>query len=162
MFCPNCGKPDQAKNSYCRACGQFLPDLNSMARPGFGGHTPQDNARSISFLSLIAGIISVFAGIWMYVTRFNAPVVLYIAAAVLICNALWHFSNMYIARKLSTRIDPQRSSATDASNISGEASDNVPTLDYVPPVNALPAAETNKFITPDSVTEPTTKKLKVK
>ena len=26
MFCPKCGKSDQAADSYCRSCGDFLID----------------------------------------------------------------------------------------------------------------------------------------
>ena len=83
MFCPSCGKPDQSENSYCRQCGEFL----SKGGPGFGGVTPRDNINSISILSGIGAAVSVMIALWMYKTRFSVPIVLYLGAAVLLCNA---------------------------------------------------------------------------
>lgn len=110
MFCPNCGKADQKENTYCRSCGEFLPDLNKNALMRFGGVTPQQNANIISFLSLFASIVSLLAGLWMYATNFNVPIVLYLGAALLICNAIWHVSNFYTIRKLSKRLNPTEKS----------------------------------------------------
>lgn len=104
MFCPNCGKSDQTENSYCRQCGEFLVGSKSLGALSFGGITPRQNVNSITVLSLIAAIFSLFAAGWMYLTDFNIPFVLYFGATVLICNALWHFSNIYTARKLASKI----------------------------------------------------------
>lgn len=76
MFCPNCGKAEQIPNTYCRQCGEFLPDLTKNALKRFGGTTPQQSANIVSFLSLFASIVSLLAGLWMYATGFNVPVVL--------------------------------------------------------------------------------------
>src|SRR5215208_6070116 len=29
MFCPKCGKGEQAPDSYCRSCGEFLTDFSA-------------------------------------------------------------------------------------------------------------------------------------
>jgi len=104
MFCPNCGKPDQEENTYCRQCGEFLVGTKSLGAFSFGGVTPRQNVNAISLLSLIAALLSLLAALWMYITKFNFSVALYIGAAVLLCNAFWHLANIYTARKLASRI----------------------------------------------------------
>lgn len=104
MFCPNCGKSDQEENSYCRQCGEFLVSTKRLGAFNFGGVTPRQNVNAISLLSLIAALMSLFAAIWMYLTNFNLPVALFFGAAILLCNAFWHLSNIYTARKLASRI----------------------------------------------------------
>lgn len=105
MFCPNCGNADQKELSYCRDCGEFLNDPNKPSRLNFGGNSPQQNVWVINFISLFAALLSLFAGIWMYATKFNVPIVLYFAAAILICNAGWHFSNLIVGMKLRRRLN---------------------------------------------------------
>lgn len=150
MFCPKCGKADQKKNSYCRQCGEFQPDLKALSSLSFGGNTPQQNARTISILSLIAAFISLLTAIWMYVTHFNVPFILFLAAAILLCNAFWHLSNFYVVRKLAGRIDPK--------NADEQTGNALTTKEQ----QALPVADTNDLVAPDSVTENTTRKLKVR
>lgn len=101
MFCPNCGRADQAENSYCRQCGGFLAAPN---QSGFGGITPRQNVNSITVLAAIGAIVSLLSALWMYYTRFSIPIVLYLGAAVLLCNAAWHIANIFTARKLASRI----------------------------------------------------------
>ncbi|CAN5438817.1 hypothetical protein BH20ACI1_BH20ACI1_22150 [soil metagenome] len=148
MFCPNCGKGDQKENTYCRQCGEFLPDLTKNALKRFGGVTPQQNANIISSLSLFASIVSLLAGLWMYATNFNVPIVLYLGTALLICNAIWHVSNFYTIKKLSKRLNP-----TDE-NLSKYLEDKTATQKELNEPDFSDAV-------PMSVTEKTTRKLKV-
>jgi hypothetical protein len=153
MFCPNCGNADQTENSYCRKCGEFLPNLKKPLKNSFGGETPQENVRAISSLSLIASVASLLVAVWMYATNHSVPFVLHLAAAVLLCNAFWNLSNFYIVRKLAARLNLKRSESIEQPQILPEnKSDSSQIL--------LPKADTNEFITPDSVTENTTRKLK--
>jgi hypothetical protein len=101
MYCPSCGKSDQNGNSYCRQCGEFLADPK---QTGFGGITPRQNINSITILGAIGAIVSLLTALLMYYTRFSIPIVLFIAAAVLLCNTAWHIANIYTARKLASRI----------------------------------------------------------
>lgn len=148
MFCPNCGKPDQEENTYCRQCGEFLIGTKSLGAFSFGGVTPRQNVNAISLLSLIAALISLLAALWMYLTRFNLPIALFLGAAVLLCNAFWHLANIYTARKLASRI---------LQNPKGEKKAQA----------AMPLAETRELlepadmsgVIPATITENTTRQL---
>lgn len=154
MFCPKCGKSEQSPETYCRACGEFLKDPNAGAIAAFGGRTPTQNVRVINVISVIGAIASVVVGILMYLTRFNEPIILYLAAALLLCNAAWHVSNLFagmkLRRKLTQGSSPQPSQAD-------------PVLQH----DELPGAETRELLpvgdpavpVPLSVVENTTKDL---
>jgi hypothetical protein len=144
MFCPNCGKPDQSENSYCRQCGEFL----SKGGPAFGGVTPRDNINSISILSGIGAAISLVIALWMYKTRFSVPIVLYLGAAILLCNAAWHIANIYTVRKLASRIPKTRKESTDVRPAIADAATR----------ELLNPADMSDHI-PASVTENTTRHL---
>jgi hypothetical protein len=147
MFCPNCGKPDQEENTYCRQCGEFLVGTKRLGAFNFGGVTPRQNINAISLLSLIAALISLFAAWWMYMTRFEFPLALFFGAAILLCNAFWHAANIYTSRKLASRI---------LQNPKGEKGRT-----------AMPPAETRELlepadmssVIPATVTENTTRQL---
>ncbi len=52
MFCPKCGTADQIENSYCRNCGEFLPDLTKNKIVSFGGDTPEEQIKPNNNLNL--------------------------------------------------------------------------------------------------------------
>ncbi len=147
MFCPNCGKSDQIEDTYCRGCGEYLSDLNKNALMRFGGITPRENAKVISFMSFFAAIISLLGGLWMYFTDFSVPIILYLGAALLICNAVWHISNFYAISKLSKRINPVEKESSEQLKNKTDSSNQLPEADFS---NNIPV----------SVTEHTTKNLK--
>ena len=149
MFCPKCGKPNQAENTYCRQCGEFMPDLKKDALMRFGGVTPQQNARTISLMSLFASIISLIAGFLMYATNFDIPIILYLGAALLICNAVWHASNFYTVNKLFKRLNP----------VEKETSNHLENKTLSP--KELDEADFSDVV-PISVTENTTRQLNEK
>jgi hypothetical protein len=144
MFCPKCGTPDQTENSYCRQCGEFL----SKGGSAFGGVTPRDNINSISILSGVGAAVSLVIALWMYTTRFSVPMVLYLGAAILICNAAWHIANIYTVRKLASRIPKTRK----------ETAATQPAIDAAATRELLNPADMSDHI-PASVTENTTKHL---
>ena len=109
MFCPSCGKPEQSPETYCRACGQYLKDPEAGAIAAFGGRTPSQNVTAINVVSVIGAIASVVIGVLMYLTRFSEPIILYLAAALLLCNAVWHVSNLVAGVKLRRRLTPRLS-----------------------------------------------------
>lgn len=148
MFCPNCGKPDQEENSYCRQCGEFLVSTKRLGGFNFGGVTPQQNVRAITLLSLVAALLSLLAALWMYLTKFNFPLALFFGAAILVSNAIWHLSNIYTARKLAERM----SGSTKTVDKTQDALVDAPTKELLNP------ADMSGHI-PAPVTENTTREL---
>ena len=104
MFCPNCGKPDQQPDGFCRACGEFLSPPQGRKTLAIGGATPHENLTSIKVISAIGALSSLSVAVWMYLTNFSFPIVLYLAASLLICNAIWHISNLVVGSKLTKRM----------------------------------------------------------
>ena len=151
MFCSNCGAAEQTPDTYCRSCGDFLEHRTTGSRLAFGGRTPQQNLTSINILSLVAAIISIHAGVWMYLTHFNVRFVLYLGAAVLLCNAIWHFSNFVVSTKLERRLKKAKGDLTaePAQVSAAETRELLPT-------------GTQPDAIPLSITESTTRDLKQK
>jgi len=55
MFCPKCGAADQTPDSYCRQCGEWLPDLSSRRGLGrFGPSTREHKIRKMRALQLVS------------------------------------------------------------------------------------------------------------
>ena len=65
MFCPNCGTSDQIENSYCRSCGEFLPDLTKSKIVSFGGETPEEQIRTNLILNLLSALV-----VWLWQFHF--------------------------------------------------------------------------------------------
>lgn len=107
MFCPKCGTADQTENSYCRNCGEFLPDLTKKANLAFGGNTPEEQIRINLFLNLLSAIVSIILTISLYWTfGFKSSDVLpiiYIVAAFLLAMSGWQFSTFIIGLKLKKK-----------------------------------------------------------
>jgi|GEM_PF-6380165 hypothetical protein len=117
---------------------------------GFGGNTTRQNINSINILSLIAAFPSLAAAIWMYITRFNFPVALYVGAAILLCSAFWHLSNVFVAMKLKKRLDARQAFA-----VTDDSLQPVTTRELLPEMN-------QSGLVPSSVVEYTTKHLNIK
>ncbi len=91
MFCPNCGKAEQKENSYCRNCGEYLPDLSKKIDLSFGGNTPEKQIRTNLFLNLLSAVVSFVLALSLYATflrRGDTLPIIYIVAAFLLIENL--------------------------------------------------------------------------
>lgn len=141
--------------SYCRQCGEWLPDLAKRGRPGFGGDSPEESLNISLSLSAMTVIVSLLLAIWLYATYFGKPGVpgiIYITAAFLLAIAGWQASNFYVGIKLRRNLARRRKGDFDkqSNELSSASQANA----------ALPAADDSQFIRPQvSVTENTTELL---
>jgi hypothetical protein len=155
MFCPKCGKGDQMPESYCRACGEWLPDLAKRGRKSFGGDSPEESLNISLFLSAITSIAALLLGIWLYAAYLGKPGVpgiIYVTAAFLLAIAGWQASNFYVGIKLSKNLARRRKGnfATQQNELNNASQANA----------GLPAADNSQFVRPvSSVTENTTEFL---
>lgn len=59
MFCPKCGKGEQTPDSYCRSCGEFLPDFSArsyLIHRLLGGASPRAQLRLGSIINVVTGL----------------------------------------------------------------------------------------------------------
>jgi hypothetical protein len=96
MYCPNCGAETQTANTYCKRCGEWLPDLKARSRNKFGGETPQQQilvSLVLSALSSLAALLSAIALYATYIGSGDAKWSVYFAAAFCVCITGWQASS---------------------------------------------------------------------
>jgi hypothetical protein len=157
MFCPKCGKADQQENSYCRQCGEFLPDLSRKGKLVFGGDTPEEQIRTNLFLNLLSAVVGLILTILLYSTFFgrpNTPPIIFIVAAFLLAMTAWQLSTFYVGLKLRKSFRKRRES-----NSAAAAESSPPQIGDAETKPLLPEADFENAV-PVSITEDTTRHLK--
>ena len=161
MFCPNCGKAEQTLNTYCRQCGEFLPDHNDRKKNfTMGGNTPEEQIRVNLILNFLSGTVSFILAILLYAVFWNKPEtspVIYLVAAFLLAMCGWQFSTFRVGLKLKKTFD-RRKSGDEIENTM-QAEKNV--FQSVKTKDLLPEADFTDIV-PRTVTENTTKHLSEK
>lgn len=117
MYCPKCGAADQKANSYCRKCGEFLPDLEKRSNFEFGGTTPEEQINTNLFLNLLSAIVSFALAIALYATfwkRGDTLPVIYIVAAFLLAMSAWQTSTFVVGLKLKRNFNKRKSPSIGA------------------------------------------------
>jgi hypothetical protein len=160
MFCPNCGTAEQRENSYCRNCGEFLPDLSVKNKLAFGGNTPEEQIRTNLVLNLLSALVSLILAVVLYATFWNRgdtlPII-YIVAAFLLAMCGWQFSTFVVGLKLKKNFDKRKSSLEN----DGKNQEKVMAFESAQTKERLPEADFNNVVS-TSVTENTTRHLSEK
>src|SRR5918997_7018442 len=115
MFCPKCGAEAQSAESYCRRCGEWLPDIDALARPSlFRKSTREQKIRKMRILEAIsAGLSLTSAAIIISVLAGGGETQLLILA-VFCCLivAAYQVVNFYLGHKLQQRVEQSRAGST--------------------------------------------------
>jgi hypothetical protein len=151
MFCPKCGADAQSAESYCKRCGEWLPDIDALARPGlFRKSTREQKIRKMRILEAIsAGLSLTSAAIIISVLRGVADTQLLILAVFsCLIVAAYQVVNFYLGHKLQQRVDQSRAGGAGEIKVGAEES-----------VRALSTGEATPFVGGRSVVEGTTKLL---
>ena len=151
MFCPLCGADSQRANSYCKRCGEWLPDIKARTRSGFGGQTPQQNILTNLFMSALTTLAALISAIALYATYLgtgDAKWSVYLAAGVCLCIAGWQTSSFFVALKLRRRLKKGREESIEVEQLTERRSASV-----------LNPANPDAFVGAPSVTEDTTRVL---
>ncbi len=152
MFCPNCGKADQKENTYCRSCGNFLPDFDNLKQREI---SPEEHLKANSVLNIMTAVVSLTLAILLYVNYLggeNTPVLIYITAGFLTAMFAWQVQVFVRNLKLKKQIIlPKRT----------ETKEKLKEIESVPTKELLKEADFSDNV-PTSVVEYTTRKLKTK
>lgn len=159
MYCPKCGKADQKTDTYCRQCGEFLPDLTKNNNLAFGGNTPEKQIKTNLFLNLLSAMVSICSALTLYLMvwlKFENSSILLVVAAFLLAMSGWQFSTLAVGLKLKKSFAKRKDS---------QCPEKAPTFQ-----NQFKPAETNQLLreadindfVPPSIIENTTKHLSEK
>lgn len=151
MFCPNCGKADQQKDTYCRSCGEFLPNLNGKYKKR---ETPADQFKATLIFNIMSAFAAFSMAILLYVFHLGNPNThwsVYLAAALLISIASWQTASYFNNRKLKKRFIREKETETDA---------EIEAVEMPKTKRSLNEADFSDDV-PASVVEHTTRRLQV-
>jgi len=157
MFCPKCGKADQSPETYCRQCGNYLPDYEKSVKKKV---KPEDHLNANLFLNLLTAITSLTLAILLYsifLGKQDTPVIIYVTAGFLTAMTAWQVQTFW--RTILLRKHFKKNKNIEQS--SAEIQTDPPYLEPKPTNEFLPEADFKDYV-PASVVEKTTRKLKVK
>ena len=148
MFCPKCGADAQNAESYCTRCGEWLPDLNSLTRPGlFRKRTREEKIRKMRILEAISAGLALAAAAMIFAVRRGSgdPQLLFLSLLCCLIIAAYQIVNFYLGSTMQKKIMQSRMKEEAA----------LPDQR----VGELDSGKSTTFVTPHSVVENTTKHL---
>ena|SRR5215204_779265 len=153
MFCPNCGKADQTVNSYCRQCGKFLPDFDNLKKRET---SPEEHFKVNTILNIMSGVVSITLAVLLYaffLGKQNTPPIIYITAGFLTAMFAWQVQVFIRNLKLKNQLLKKNKTVVETSEEKA--------FNSAEPKRLLNEPDLSEYV-PASVTEYTTKNLKVK
>ena len=111
MYCPRCGKAEQAPETFCRQCGLFLPDLSKPLKREL---PPEDHLKANAVLNALTIIVSFTLSILLFILQPSTHPLIYATAGILIAIGAWHIQTLIRTQKLK-RQWKQRTPLTDKS-----------------------------------------------
>lgn len=154
MFCPKCGKGEQAAEAYCRNCGVWLPEVNKLIKSSFGGDTPVQNVNNTIVFNIISAFCAAFITFVIYSIAFGFGAeklgsyygaLLFVAGAMASCILGWQITSIFISLKLRRRIARRKIGFQQNNSLNEFAAHH-----------SLPAADYTNVVRPFGVTENTT------
>src|SRR5215216_6633405 len=100
MFCPKCGKADQLPETYCRQCGNYLPNFDKSAKKPT---TPEDHIKANAVLSAMTVVASLILSTLLFLIFKNIPdthPVIYVTAGFLLAIAAWQIQTFWRTKLL--------------------------------------------------------------
>ena len=160
MFCPKCGEAEQNADSFCRKCGELLPDSSQKVflLSGLFGGSPERQINLSIFVGLTTALISgALMGFLLgfYDTEPATPTIIYAVYAFLTLIAFWQVFSVVAGLQLKSRFRRRNPIAESEPAIRQNAFVSADTREL------LSEADTQNFVK-SSVTENTTGHLKEK
>ena len=167
MFCPNCGKGEQAPESYCRSCGEYLTDYSAksyLVNKLLGGAGPRSQVRiniAINMLtglasSLLLGFLNGHYDALRERTGEGPPRVIYYVYVFLALVLVWQVFGLIVNSRLKKKMDGEKKQKQKPLPAAQDADQ-----DAVAPPPERKSLQTGRMdpIEPESVTQQTTKRL---
>ena len=151
MFCPKCGADAQSAESYCKRCGEWLPDIDDLVRPRlFRKRTREEKIRKMRVLEAVsAGLSLTSAAIIISILAGGGDTqLLFLAAFCCVLVAAYQVVNFYLGYKLQQKVDQSRADSTGEIKAETEKG-----------VRVLSSADATPFVGEHSVVENTTQLL---
>jgi hypothetical protein len=148
IFCARCGAAGQKVESYCRSCGEWLPDPDVRWHPRgrLRGLSPERKWRRVRTLEVLSALAAVAAAVIAFAVRGGAdPDLLILSILLCLVVVTWQAVAFFIGRSIQggrSRGAPEGGTALPAAQ-----GGTHPTLN---------AADTGGLVRPPSVTENTT------
>ncbi len=144
VFCANCGAGDQLVESYCKRCGNWLPDPKA-SRGLLQMRSPEEKIRRIRILQAISAGLSLTAlGVIISVIRDPGNIeMLFLAAICCVLVTVYQVINFYLGYTVHNRKSGSES----------------PSLGRHEPQGELGPPSATSFGQPVSVTDETTRRL---
>jgi hypothetical protein len=151
MFCPNCGAAEQAGNSYCKRCGEWLPDLRGGRGRRLGNATPEQLLTRVLVLGGLGSLASLAATVILFTARAGGPAesAVMLAATFTLLACVWQFISSLIGLRLKRRLTSARTAGEERHGLA-EPEGRRP---------ALAAPHAPRYADARSVTEGTTELL---
>jgi hypothetical protein len=151
MFCQNCGAPEQAADSYCKRCGEWLPDMKRRRGRRLGNATPEQLLTRVLVLGGLSSLASLVATVLLFTVHTVGPAesAVMLAATFTLLACAWQFISSLIGFRLKRRLTSARTAGAETPALA-EPGGRQP---------ALAAGETSRFADVRSVTEGTTELL---
>jgi len=148
IFCARCGAAGQKVETYCRSCGEWLPNPSVAWHPRgrLRGLSPERKQRRIHTLELLSALAAVAAATIALAVRAGADLDLLILTALLcLLVVTWQGVAFFIGRSIRGRRGKE--AAGGGPSLPAAQGEARP---------ALGAADTGDLVRPPSVTESTT------
>jgi len=155
MFCPKCGSGDQTPESYCKRCGEWLPNVDARTR-GIGimrNRSREQKVRKMRILELVSAGLSIasVALIVAFITGAGQRGLLNLAVICGILVTLYQIFNFYLGSSIERK---RRDRSTHTTN----PPEHQRTFETSPSPELAPA-DTTRFADVGSVVDDTTKLL---
>ena len=148
IFCSNCGASGQRVESYCRSCGEWLPDpaASGRRRGRLRRLSPERKQRRMRALELLSAAAALVAGLLILAVLTGADLELLVPAMILCFVVVgWQMVTFFMGRSIQRR----------QNQTAAEGDLTLPTAQAgARPV--LNAADTRGLVPTPSVTENTT------
>ena len=154
MFCPSCGNSNQQPESFCRQCGNFLPDFDNVKSKEI---PPEQHFTANIVLNVMTAVASLTLAILLYVFflgKADTPILIYITAGFLTAMFFWQAQVFW----RNWQLKKQFPGLKERKQRKAETVQNQPQIDSAKTRELLNDANLSDFINP-SVVEETTKHL---